>query len=196
MPKNRCVPDVAEQRELWKQAAEKFDPDQLVFLDESGVNTDLTRTYGRSIGKQRVVDRVPLATPKRRSIVGAIRLDGTIRYRSWQGSINGKRFLEYLKTTLVPALRPGDIVVMDNLRCHKVEGVREILLKAKALPLYLPPYSPDFNPIEKLWSKLKALLRKWKVRKSERLKAAIKKAVAAVTSADCNGWFACAGYCQ
>lgn len=150
MPKSRCVPDVAEQRALWEQAAAKFDPDQLVFLDECGVNPDLTRLYGRSIGKQRAVDRVPLSTPKRRSIVGAVRLNGAVRYRSYQGSINRKRFLEFLKTTLALSLSPGDIVVMDNLRCHKVDGVREAILAAGALPLYLPPYSPDFNPIEKM----------------------------------------------
>ena len=139
--------DVQEMREIWQEVVPKLDVNKIVCIDESGVNIDMTRNYGRSIGKARVVEKVPLAKPKRRSIVGAIRLDGTIRYRSFEGSINGKRFLEYLKVTLVPSLKPYDIVIMDNLSVHKVPGVKELLTKAKAIILPLPAYSPDLNPI-------------------------------------------------
>ena len=160
----RDKPEVQAKRAEWKEQMPKFNPDQFVFIDESGVNIDMTRLYGRSIGNTRIKDSVPLNTPKRTGIVGAMRLDGTIRYRSFEGSITGKRFLIFLKQTLLPVLRKGDIVIMDNLSIHKVKGVQELILSADALPLYLPPYSPDLNPIEELWSKLKSFLRKWKVR--------------------------------
>ena len=122
-------------------------------------------------------------------------LDGTIRYRSFVGSITGKRFLNFLKQTLLPVLRKGDIVVMDNLSIHKVKGVKELILSASALPLYLPPYSPDLNPIEKLWSKLKTFLRKWKIRDVKLLRNAVKSAIFKIVTSDCQGWFQHSGYC-
>ena len=148
----RDKPEVKAVRKEWKECIEYFNPGQLVFIDESGVNIDMTRQYGRSVGNIRIKDAAPINTPKRTSIVGAMRFDGTIRYRSFEGSITGKRFLTFLKQTLLPSLREGDIVIMDNLSVHKVKGVKELILSAKALPLYLPPYSPDLNPIEMLWS--------------------------------------------
>ena len=166
-----------------------FNPDQLVFIDETGVNIDMTRLYGRSVGNTRIKDSAPINTPKRTGIVGAMRLDSTIRYRSFVGSITGKRFLTFLKQTLLPVLRKGDIVVMDNLSIHKVKGVQELILSAGALPLYLPPYSPDLNPIEMLWSKLKSFLRKWKVREVKPLRNAIKAAIFRIVTSDCHGWF-------
>ena len=105
----------------------------------------------------RCTDCVPINTPKRTSIVGAMRFDGTIRYRSFEGAITSKRFLTFLKQKLLHVLPNGDIIVLDNL---SVKGVKEIILSAEALPLYLPPYSPEFNPIEFMWSKLKSFLRK------------------------------------
>ena len=155
----------------------------------------MTRLYGRSIGNTRIKDAAPINTPKRTSIVGAMRFDGTIRYRSFEGTINGKRFLQFLKQTLVPTLRKGDIVIMDNLSVHKVKGVKELILSANALPLYLPPYSPDLNPIEMLWSKLKNFLRKWKVRDVKLLRNAVKAAAFRVLASDCRGWFKHSGYC-
>jgi len=95
---------------------------------------------------------------------------------------------------LIRTLKPGDYVVMDNLGVHRVEGVEEIIRSVGAIPLYLPPYSPDLNPIEKLWSKIKAILRKWRVRATNALKQAIADAFAFVCSDDCLGWFASAGY--
>ena len=166
-----------------------FDPDKLVFIDESGVNIDMTRLYGRSIGDTRIKESVPINTPKRTGIVGAMRLDGTIRYRSFEGAINGKRFLIFLKQTLLSVLRKGDIVVMDNLSVHKIKGVKEIILSADALSVYFPPYSPDLNPIEMLWSKLKSFLRKRKVRDVKLLRNAVKAAVVRIVTSDCHGWF-------
>ena len=183
------------KRAEWKELMPNLNPDQLVFIDETGVNIDMTRLYGRSVGNTRIKDSAPINTPKRTGIVGAMRFDGTIRYRSFEGSITGKRFLTFLKQTLLPVLRKGDIVVMDNLSIHKVKGVQELILSADALPLYLPQYSPDLNPIEMLWSKLKSFLRKWKVRDVKLLRNAVKAAVVRTETSDCHGWFKKSGYC-
>lgn len=186
--------DVQELRQIWKEVLPKIDVNHLVFLDESGINTNMTRSYGRSIGKKRVVEKVPLRRTKRRSIIGAIRVSGTIRYRSFQGSINGKRFLEYLKVTLLPSIKPLDIVIMDNLNVHKVKGVEEMILSVGAIPLYLPAYSPDLNPIELMWSKVKSFLKSWKVREVDLLKNYIKKAISKVNQLDIIHWFNHTGY--
>lgn len=190
----RDNPEVQAKREEWMKTMKYFNPNQLVFIDESGVNIDMTRLYGRSIGNTRIKDSAPINTPKRTGIVGAMRFDGTIRYRSFEGSITGKRFLLFLKQTLLSVLREGDIVIMDNLSIHKVKGVQELILSANALPLYLPPYSPDFNPIEKLWSKLKAFLRKWKIRDVKLLRNAVKAAIFRIVTSDCRSWFQHSGY--
>ena len=186
--------DVQELRQIWKEVLPKIDVNHLVFLDESGVNINMTRSYGRSIGKKRVVEKVPLKRSKRRSIVGAIRVDGTIRYRSFEGSINGKRFLEYLKVTLLPSIKPLDIVIMDNLNVHKVKGVEELILSVGAIPLYLPAYSPDLNPIELMWSKVKSFLKSWKIREIDLLKNYIRKAILKVNPLDIINWFNHIGY--
>ena len=186
--------DVQELRQIWKEVLPKIDVNHLVFLDESGVNINLTRSYGRSIGKKRVVEKVPLKRSKRRSIVGAIRVDGTIRYRTFEGSINGKRFLEYLKVTLLPSIKPLDIVIMDNLNVHKVKGVEELIMSVGAIPLYLPAYSPDLNPIELMWSKVKSFLKSWKIREIDLLKNYIRKAILKVNQLDIINWFNHIGY--
>ena len=124
----------------------------LVFLDESGINIDFTRRYGRGKGASRVWDKAPLNTPKNTTLLSSIRLDGEMICGYFQGAVTGDIFLSYVREQLVPHLREGDIVVMDNLRAHKVSGVREAIEGAGASLVYLPPYSPDFNPIEMLWS--------------------------------------------
>lgn len=182
------------KRKRWVEEIGQIAPECLVFLDESGINTDMTRRYGRSKGKRRVVDSAPINTPTSTTLLSSIRLDGTTVPVSFQGALNKERFLEYLKNSLVPTLRPGDFVIMDNLASHKVAGVAELIRSAGAEPLYLPPYSPDFNPIEKMWSKLKALFRKLKLRSLELLTTAIPTAFMSITSADSRGWFSLAGY--
>ena len=191
----RDNPEVQEKRAEWTKLMKYFNPNQLVFLDETGVNIDMTRLYGRSVGNTRIKESTPINTPKRRGVVGAMRFDGTIRYRSFDGSITGKRFLEFLKYTLAPSLRYGDIVVMDNLSIHKVKGVEEIILSANALPLFLPPYSPDFNPIELLWAKLKNFLRSQKIRDKKILKNAVRAGILKIVSSDCIHCFYHSGYC-
>ena len=156
--------DVQEKRREWKETITPEMVEHLVFLDESGVNTDLTRLYGRAPSSQRAVDHAPLNTPKTTTVLSSIRLDGEKAFTTYQGGTTGERFVQYLKETLLPTLRPGDIVVMDNMRSHHVKAVRETLEAKGMKVLYLPPYSPDLNPIEKMWSKMKAILRGWKIR--------------------------------
>ena len=169
--------------------------EHLVFLDESGVNTDLTRLYGRAPSSQRAVDHAPLNTPKTTTVLSSIRLDGEKAFTTYQGGTTGERFVQYLKETLLPTLRPGDIVVMDNMRSHHVKAVRETLEAKNMKVLHLPPYSPDLNPIEKMWSKMKAILRGWKIREMASLPDAIHNALTCVSPLDCLHWFASSAYC-
>ena len=191
--------DVAQARREWKEKQEnhvELPVDKLVFLDESGVNIDMVRRYGRAKNKNRVNDYAPVNTPKKTTLVSSVRLDGTQAYEFFQGSLNGKNFLSYVKNTLIPTLKKGDIVVMDNLSCHKVKGVKEAIEEAGASVLYLPPYSPDFNPIEMMWSKMKTLLRNWKTDTPELLHSVIPDAFSSVSVSDISGWFTASGYCS
>lgn len=191
--------DVAQARKEWKEKQEnhvELPVDKLVFLDESGVNIDMVRRYGRAKNKNRVNDYAPVNTPKKTTLVSSVRLNGTQAYEFFQGSLNGKNFLSYVKNTLIPTLKKGDIVVMDNLSCHKVKGVKEAIEEAGASVLYLPPYSPDFNPIEMMWSKMKTLLRNWKTDTPELLHSVIPDAFSSVSVSDISGWFTASGYCS
>ncbi len=171
--------------------------DRLVFLDESGINTDLTRLYGRAPSSQRVVDHTPLNTPKTTTVLSSIRLNGEKTFTTYQGGTTGERFVTYLKETLLPTLHSGDIVVMDNMRSHHVKAVRDVLEDKGMLLFYLPPYSPDLNPIEKMWSKVKAILRGWKIRSLDALPAALASAMDIISVPDCHHWFAASSYyCQ
>jgi transposase len=173
-----------------------MDAKTLVFLDESGVNINMTRRYGRSKGKERVMDSAPLNTPKTTSLLSSVRADGTTIRKFFSGALNGEIFLKYIQEDLAPSLHLGDFVVMDNLRCHKVAGVKEAIESVGAFVLYLPPYSPDFNPIEMMWSKIKAILRKLKARTVESLLAVLPYAFRAISTDDIRGWFVAAGYSQ
>ncbi len=158
------------------------------------MNVNMVRHYGRGKGGQRVVDHAPLSTPQSTTILSSIRFDGEKAFTIFQGGTTGDKFLICLKDVLIPTLRPGDIVIMDNLRTHHIQAVGELLRSAGAEVLYLPPYSPDLNPIEKLWSKVKAILRKLRVRSLDALEPAIRLALNCVSADDCVGWFRCAGY--
>lgn len=171
-----------------------LDVSKLVFLDKSGVNINLTRRYGRSIGKSRVYDYAPLNTPKSVTMLSSIRMDGTMIHQEFSAAVNRDRFLDYVTNCLAISLHPGDIVIMDNLRTHKVDGVRQAIESGGAKLLYLPPYSPDFNPIEMLWSKIKSILRKWKSRTVQQLNLSISQAFTLVSLSDISGWFSEAGY--
>lgn len=171
-----------------------MDISKLVFLDESGVNTGMTRLYGRGLKGDRVIDYTPDARFQRTSILSSIRIDGSYVPIVFSGSLNGELFKEYLKKFLVPVLKKDDIVIADNLSSHKVAGVREIIQSVGAKLLYLPPYSPDLNPIELMWSKLKAYLRKVKARSTDVLFTEINNAFNTISSQDISGWFSHTGY--
>jgi transposase len=136
-----------------------LDPQRLVFLDETWAVTNATRRYGRSRRGQRLLCKVPYGHWKTTTFVGALRHDGLTAPMVLDGAMDGRAFLAYVRQVLAPSLRPGDIVVMDNLQSHKVAGVRQAIEAVGARLVYLPPYSPDFNPIELVFSKLKWLMR-------------------------------------
>ncbi len=186
------VPDVVEQRKEWLKKLPKLDKSKLVFLDESSVNTNFTRIHGRSLGGTRCVDNVPLSTPKSTTILSSVRWNGKTAYTIYQGGTTCEKFTDYLKNVLVPTLREGDIVVMDNMRTHHAKAVKKVIEELKLNVIYLPPYSPDLNPIEKMWSKIKAVLRKIKVRIPSELPDAVNIAFSSVTQSDCSGWFSSA----
>lgn len=154
----------------------------------------MARRYARSLQGSRAHDAVPLNRGKTTTIVSSMRLDGTTIPMLIDGAMNGEKFKDYVRSHLVPHLRKGDVVVMDNLACHKVTGVREAIEEAEAHVVYLPPYSPDLNPIEEMWSKIKAYLRKVKARSLDNLLPAISAAFLLVCINDIRGWFGHSGY--
>ena len=166
----------------------------MVFLDESGVNTGMTRLYGRAVKHKRVVEAIPDIRFHRTTILSSVRLDGTTIPLVFEGALNGDMFRVYVSQLLAPSLKPGDIVVMDNLSSHKVKGVVDAIEAVGASVMFLPPYSPDLNPIELLWSKVKAILRKLKIRAKELLDDAIALALNSVSISDIAGWFRHDGY--
>lgn len=154
----------------------------------------MSRLYARAKGGQRADDAIPLSKGETTTMLSSMRLNGETAYTTFSGAVNGERFKEYLRDILAPTLQPGDIVIMDNLRSHKVSGVAEIVESTGATVLYLPPYSPDFNPIEQMWSKIKAFLRKVKARTVDALLGAIPLAFDTVSNSDISGWFKHAGF--
>ena len=167
----------------------------LVFLDESGVNRAMTRTHARSRRGTRAFGCAPRNWGANVSILGALTLHGPLPPMCINGATDGAVFLAYLERFLVPHLWPGAVVVLDNLGAHKVRGVREKIEAAGARLLYLPPYRPDFNPIEMAWSKLKSYLRQVAARTTETLDRAIAEGWQAVSASDAEGYFAHCGYC-
>lgn len=152
-------PDVAEARANWQLDQASLDPSKLVFIDETGTSTNMARLYGRAKRGLRALGRVPWGHWKVVTFTAALRLDGIVAPFVIDKPMNGAIFVEYIRQCLVPVLRPGDIVVMDNLPAHKNEQVRRLIEAAGAELRYLPPYSPDFNPIEQFFAQLKARLR-------------------------------------
>ena len=187
-------PDVAAQRQQWPQRLADVAAERLVFVDESEANTQMTRRYGRSPVGQRLVCSVPHGHYQTTTLIAAVRLDGPQAPWLFGGALKGELFLAWVKTGLVPTLKCQDVVILDNLATHKVAGVREAIEGAGARLEYLPPYSPDFNPIEPMWSKVKQGLKSREPRNARQLHQAAGAAFAAVTPADCQGFFLHAGY--
>jgi transposase len=166
----------------------------LVFLDESAAKTNMTRLRGRAPRGERVHDHAPAGHWGTTTMIGAVRLDGTTACMTIADATDTEVFRAFVERVLLPTLRPGDVVVMDNLSPHKNSETVGLLAQAGMSVRFLPPYSPDFNPIEKLWSKVKAALRAAKARTVIALNRAIAAALDAITPEDAAGWFASCGY--
>ncbi|KPF96158.1 transposase [Rhodopseudomonas sp. AAP120] len=182
------------RRTAWVEAQPAFDPAHLVFIDETWASTNMARSRGRAPKGQRLRAAIPHGHWKTTTFVGALRLEGMTAPFVLDGPINKDALEAYVESILVPTLRSGDIVVMDNLSSHKRSRVSALIAEAGAVLLYLPPYSPDFNPIENAFAKLKALLRKAAERTVEGLWEAIARCLDAFKPTECANYFAAAGY--
>ena len=189
-------PEVIERRRNFGIACRFVDPSSLVFLDESGAQTNMTRLYGRAPVGQRCIDHTPHGHWKTMTMLSAIRLDGVMPEATvvFDGPMNRDTFVGYTQQCLVPALQPGDVVIMDNLSSHKSAEVRQLIEHAHADLWYLPPYSPDLNPIEKLWSKVKAWLRRVMARTFDALTPAVADVLRTVSASECVNYFRSCGY--
>ena len=165
-----------------------------MFLDESGVRTDLIRRYGRGLSGARVPDHTPDGRWHTTTFLGALRVTGLTAPAVFDGPIDGASFLAYIEQVLTPTLAPGDIVIMDNLSCHKSPAVRRAIEAVGAQLWFLPKYSPDFNPIELAFAKLKAILRKARCRTREVLWNTIGAAGPGYDPAECRNYFRHCGY--
>jgi transposase len=166
----------------------------MVFVDETGLTTSMTRLRSRARFGARAFGKAPKGCHHNLTVVGAIALDGVRAMMAYEGGTTRDAFLRFVREALVPSLCKGDVVVMDNLRAHYTDGVQSSIEAVGATVLYLPPYSPELNPIERAWSKLKAMLRRIEARTLGALSAALPLYRAAVRASDLLGWFRCSGY--
>lgn len=171
-----------------------LDPERLVFVDETWAKTDMTATHGYAPRGARLIDAAPRGHWHTTTFVGALRAGGMVAPMVLDGALNGAAFVAYVEQVLVPEPRPGDVVIMDNLGSHLVAGVREAIEGAEARLLYLPPYSPDLNPIENAFAKLKGLLRRAAERTVDGLWAAIGRLLDRFEPAECRSYFRHCGY--
>jgi transposase len=167
---------------------------QMFFLDETGFKTNMTPSHGRAPRGRRLVDKVPHGHWKSTTCLAALSADGLVASEVFDGGLNGRRFLTWVREKLAPVLTPGDTVVMDNLAAHKVKGVDEAVRSVGADVLYLPPYSPDFNPIEKAFSQIKRHVRRLKIRDRDRLWATLRRLGEVVTAEQAANYFRSCGY--
>jgi transposase len=167
---------------------------QLYFIDESGTHLGMTRLYGRAAPGERVVEATPGYSGPHYTVIAALSLRGVSAPFVFEGNTNAPTFETYVAALLAPTLRPKDIVIMDNLSAHKHDAIRTLIEACGATVEFLPPYSPDLNPIEKCWSKVKAWLRKAKARTFDDLVDALAAALRAVSKTDAAAWFAHCGY--
>jgi transposase len=187
-------PDVAARRQPWRADQPALDPDRLVFVDETWASTNMARTYGRAPVGERLVGPVPHGHWKTTTFIAALRAGGLTAPRVIDGAVTGDLFVAYVRQVLVPTLRPGDVVVRDNLACHQRAEVRAAIEAAGGQVRYLPPYRPDLNPIELAFAKLKALLRKAGKRTVEELWTFLGEALDAFAPAECRNYFRHSGY--
>jgi transposase len=185
---------VARKRARWRRHQAAVDPERLVFIDETWVKTNMTRTHGRARRGQRLVAAVPHGHWRTMTFLAALRVDRIEAPCVFDGPINGRRFTAYVEQFLVPTLKHGDVVVMDNLGSHKGEAVRRAIRGAGAHLIFLPPYSPDLNPIEQLFAKLKTLLRKADERTITDVWQRIGHILEVFAPNECANYFKKAGY--
>ncbi len=183
-----------ESREAWFEGQLDLDPSKLVFIDETGASTKMARLRGWAKRGQRCRASIPHGHWKTTTFTAGLRLNGMVAPMVLDGPMFGDAFIAYVEQVLVPELSEGDIVIMDNLPAHKVTGVRQAIEQVGATLSYLPPYSPDFNPIEMAFSKLKAILRKAAARTITELWDVIGKAIDQFKPNECKNYFAAAGY--
>jgi transposase len=187
-------PDVKAKREAWFESQLDLDPEKLIFIDETWTTTNMARKCGRAQRGERLRAGVPHGHWKTTTFVAGLRMTGMVAPMVLDGPINGLWFQAYVDQVLAPSLSPGDIVIMDNLGSHKGSKVRAAIEAVSARLLYLPPYSPDFNPIENAFSKLKALLRKAAERTVDALWDRIGALLGEFSPNECANFFAAAGY--
>lgn len=186
--------DVKEMRSVWYQEISHIPVKNLVFLDESAASTALARMYGRSAVGERLHGSAPVGRWLTVSMLCAVKIDGPIAPLLVDGPINSDTFTAWIEQSLLREMCPGDVVIMDNVSTHQVKAVSNILTKAGHKFFYLPPYSPDYNPIENMWSKVKTVLRKLEARTYDELLDAMKIALDAISKKDCQGFFDFCGY--
>jgi transposase len=185
---------VAEARQCWQASQPSLDAKRLVFVDETGASTKMVRSHGRCRRGRRLIGKAPWGHWQTTTFTAGLRCDGLVAPWVLDGPMNGEAFLIYVENELAPSLSDGDIVVIDNLPAHKVHGVRAAIEARGAVLLYLPPYSPDLNPIEMAFAKLKTLLRKTAARTRDSLWHAIADILSAFTQKECANYLAHAGY--
>jgi transposase len=167
---------------------------RLRFLDEAGATTVLTRLYARAIGGKRTTESVPRNYGASSSMIATLGISGVEATMMIEGSVDTLVFNEYCQQILQPTLKSGDVIVLDNLGAHRASRIEEIAKNRGARVIWLPPYSPDFSPIELMWSKVKTYLKKAKARTQEELEKAIALALKTITTSDCRNWFRHCGY--
>jgi transposase len=182
------------RREAWFESQLDLDPAKLVFIDETGASTKMARLHGRAPRGQRLRAAIPHGHWKTTTFIGGLRLGGMTAPMVLDGPMTGDWFEAYAEQVLAPTLSPGDVVILDNLAAHKNLAARRAIQDAGATLLFLPPYSPDFNPIENAFSKFKAQLRKAAARTVDELHNAIAVAVDTFTPQECANYFTAAGY--
>jgi len=191
----RDTPEVQQERKEFQEDKPNLPVSKLIFIDESGINTEMARTYGRAPIGQRVEGAKPRNTGTNISLVGALRLSGITAIMMLQGAITGVAFKTFVEELLAPTLQSGDLVLIDNLNTHKGKAIANAIQATGAELKYLPRYSPDCSPLENCWSKLKELLRGMAARTLETLEESVKNALNKITEEDVKGWFKHCGYC-
>jgi transposase len=190
----QATPRIQELRRRFVELSKDLDPNRLVFIDEAGSHIAMTREYARAPRGERAHGTVPRNAGTVTTMIGALDLWGVRAMMTVEGATDAEVFEIFVERILAKKLRPGDIVVLDNVGAHRTEHVRELIRAAGASVLYLPPYSPDMNPIELCWSKLKGLLREFGARTRDALDVAIRRAMDLIDRHDAAGWFRHCGY--